>query len=41
MNTIEEVEKEVDNLQGHYPHGAIYFDIVGFKELRDKLPYLN
>ena len=41
MNTIEEVEKEVDNLQGHYPHGAIYFDICGFKEIRDKLPYLN
>lgn len=41
MNTIEEVEKEVDNLQGHYPYGAIYFDIIGFKELRDKLPYLN
>lgn len=41
MNTIEEVEKEVNNLQGHYKHGAIYFDICGFKEIRDALPYLN
>lgn len=41
MNTSEEAEKEIDNLQGHYPYGAIHFDVIGFKELRDKLQYLN
>lgn len=41
INTLEEVEKEINNLQGHYRFGQLHFDIVGFKEIRDKLPYLN
>ena len=41
INSLEEVEKEIDNLQGHYRFGQLHFDIVGIKEIRDKLPYLN
>lgn len=41
INSLEEVEKEINNLQGHYRFGQLHFDIVGFKEIRDKLPYLN
>lgn len=41
MNTIEEVEKEIDNIKGHYKYGQLHFDIIRFKEIRDKLPYLN
>jgi len=41
MNTIEEAEKEIDNLQGHYPYGDIHFDVIGFKDIRDKLQYLD
>jgi len=37
INSLEEVEKEINNLQGHYRFGQLYFDIVGFKEIRDKL----
>ena len=38
MNTIESVEKEIDNIQGH-KRGTFYFDIVGFNEIEEKLPY--
>lgn len=41
MNTLDEVEKEIDNLQGHYRFGQLHFDIVGFKDIRNKLQYLN
>lgn len=41
MNTLDEVEKGIDNLQGHYRVGQLHFDIVGFKEITDKVPYLN
>lgn len=41
INSLEEVEKEINNLQGHYRFGQLHFDICGFKEIRDKLPYLN
>lgn len=41
INSLEEVEKEINNLQGHYRFGQLCFDLVGFKEIRDKLPYLN
>ena len=38
MNTIESVEKEIDNIQGH-KIGTFYFDIVGMNEIKEKLPY--
>lgn len=38
MNTIESVEREIDNIQGH-KRGTFYFDIVGFSEIAEKLPY--
>jgi len=37
MNTLDEVEKEIDNLQGHYRFGQLHFDIVGLKEISDNL----
>lgn len=41
INSLEEVEKEMNNLQGHYRFGALHFDACGFEEIIDKLPYLN
>jgi len=41
MNTSEEAEKEIDNLQGHYRLGDLHFDVIGFKDISDKLQYLN
>lgn len=38
MNTIESVEKEIDNIQGH-KRGTFYFDIVVINEIEEKLPY--
>ncbi len=38
MNTIESVEREINNIQGH-KRGTLYFDIVEFKEITEKLPY--
>lgn len=41
INSLEEVEKEMNNLQSHYRFGALHFDVCGFEEIIDKLPYLN
>lgn len=38
MNTLDEAEKEIDNLQGHYRFGQLCFDLVGFKEITNRLP---
>lgn len=40
INSIKDVEKEVDNIKGHYKFGQIHFDMVGFKEIRDKLSFI-
>lgn len=39
MNTSAEVEKEIKNIQGHFKYGQLAFDIIGFKEISDKLTF--
>ena len=41
FNSLEEVEKEMNNLQGHYRFGDLHFDVCYFEEIIDKLQYLN
>ena len=42
INSLEEVEKEINNLKGHYKKfGNLIYDMIEFNEIRDKLSFLN
>lgn len=42
LNSIKDVEKEINNLKGHYKKFEnLIYDMIGFNEIRDKLSFLN